>query len=160
MIKEISLNKITVKDIRNLLVPTPVTASPDDSIEDLLKKLSEDLRIRNVYVIDDKSKLVGAVRMNMTLEYLFPLAALIEKGTDFREGWVPNLSISATVADIMNPRPRFVTENQTLSEIAMMLLREKVTELPVVDDNGTLIGQVNTTEIIVAHLNMKYQDLT
>jgi CBS-domain-containing membrane protein len=42
----------------------------------------------------------------------------------------------------------------------MMLLREKVTELPVVDDNGTLIGQVNTTEIIVAHLNMKYQDLT
>lgn len=158
MNRELDLNKKTVKDIRNLLIPQPVTIKKDDSIEEVFNKLSNDLRIRNIYVVDDNNKLIGAVRMNMTLEYLFPLTTLIERGGNFRDGWVPVLSPNGVVSDIMNPTPRFVTEEQTLSEVAKTLLREKVTELPVVDSEMHLIGQVNTTEIIVAYLNSKYTE--
>lgn len=158
MNRELDLNKKTVKDIRNLLIPQPITAKKGDTIEDVFNKLSNDLRIRNIYVTDDDNKLVGAVRMNVTLEYLFPLASLVERGGNFRDGWVPKLSADGIVSDIMNPKPRYVTEEQSLSEVAQMFLREKVTELPVVDAEMKLIGQVNPTEIIVAYLNSKYTE--
>ena len=116
------------------------------------------MRIRNIYVVDENNKLVGAVRMNMTLEYLFPLTSLVEMGGNFREGGVPKLSATGMVSDIMNPNPRYVTEEQTLSEVAKIFLREKITELPVVDSEMNLIGQVNSTEIIVAYLNSKYTE--
>ncbi len=57
------------------------------------------------------------------------------------------------VKDIMDDRPRFVKESTSLSDMASMLMEEKINELPVVDDDRRVIGQVNIYEVITAYLD-------
>ncbi len=52
----------------------------------------------------------------------------------------------------MNDEPYFVEESTPLFEMAEILIREKINELPVVDKDRRVIGQVNVYEIIAAFL--------
>ena len=58
-----------------------------------------------------------------------------------------------TARDIMDEEPCFVAETTPLSDVAKILKREMINELPVVDQEGHVIGQVNVYEIISAYLH-------
>ena len=149
--KKVSLGAMHVADVRHLLVDKPAMIRPDQSEEELLAKMIEDPRTRHVYVVDESGVLIGVVRMNSVVERLFPFSAVVERGVH----WVANRldnSEGRTVAGMMNDNPRFVCESTTLSEMATILMHEKINELPVVDNEHRVIGQVNVYEAINAYL--------
>ncbi len=149
------LESITVMDIRHLLIEDPVLVRPSLSIEDLLVKMIDDLRMRHVYVVNEDNVLVGVVRMNAIVRYLFPFAAFIalnESDVILKE--LVNFG-AKTVSDIMDPQPCFVEESTSLSDMAGILIREKINELPVVDKDKRVIGQVNVYEIITEYLKRR-----
>ncbi|MBN2712183.1 MAG: CBS domain-containing protein [Planctomycetes bacterium] len=149
---ELDLDKKSVRDIRNLIVADATTISPDCEIVDILKAINSDLRTRHVYVVDEENRLLGDVRMNRMVEFLFPYTAMIEKGHDVLSGkFVP--FGAKTAAEIMNREPSPVTENTHLSDVARIMMREQINELPVVDDEMHVVGEVNFYEIIAAYLN-------
>jgi CBS-domain-containing membrane protein len=89
-------------------------------------------------------------------EQLFPLQAL---GAEMSESHLfrqVNLG-GDTVREIMNKKPRSVQADTGLHELARVLLEEKITELPVVDEANRLIGQVNMYEIIKAYLQVRME---
>jgi CBS domain-containing protein len=152
MHKEILLKKMEAKDIRSLLIENPSIISQDAPINELLAKINEDLRTRHVYVVDKENKLIGAVRMNSIVQYLFPMSAIIQQTTDDIHHLSSVNFQAGKVFEIMNKNPSYVFESTNLAEMATILMKEKINELPVVDKDMKIIGQVNVYELILAYL--------
>ena len=140
-----------VKDARELFVEEPTTIRSDASLKELLAKIIEDLRTRNVYVVDSENRLLGSVRMNAVVEYLFPFEAVVESIGKSVWSKLPRLG-AEKLGDLMIRQPPFVYETTTLRDMARIMIREKVYELAVVDTEKRLIGQINMYEIIKKYL--------
>jgi len=58
-------------------------------------------------------------------------------------------------------KPCSVHADTNLHDLARVLIREKLTEIPVIDETNVLIGQVNMYEITKAYrqLRLKYANL-
>lgn len=141
-----------VGDVRHLVVPNASTVRPDQSLDDLLRIMIDDPCTRHVYVVDGAERLVGVVRMFRVVEYLFPFTSALERSNEMVVAEMPQPS-ARTAADLMNPEPLYVDEKTRVDEMARILLREKITELPVVDADHRLVGQINMYEVIAGHLN-------
>ena len=150
MEKRNNLGRMSISEVRNLIVKEPTTIHLNDEIDELIKKINENLKTRHVYVIDDNRKLIGSVRMNSIVQYLFPMAAILSAGITSTTKLDVNL-FSYKVADIMKQDPFSVKEDSKLGDIAMIMIKEKINEFPVVDDDMRLIGQINVYEIIEAY---------
>jgi len=140
-----------VRDIDHLLVKNPSSVLSTAPLIEVLEKMTEDLRTRQVYVVDEDLSLIGVVRMSSIVEYLFPFDAMIELNKSLFEAYYPKLG-AETAGDIMISPPVMVTEETTLGEMASLMMREGINELPVVNDKECLIGQVNMYEVISSYL--------
>ena len=149
---EEKLAKIKVKDIRDIIVQNPATIDQDSSLEELLSKILEDSSSRHVYVINEKNKLIGSVRLNNTIMYLFPTAALMEDSEFFSVSDFMEYSSAKKVKDIMNRVCSYAFEDMYITEMIRIMIKEKVNELPVINKNFEIIGEVNVLEIISFYL--------
>lgn len=53
-----------------------------------------------------------------------------------------------TIGQVMSHKPRVVNQTDTIKAVAEILSTEEFHALPVVDDKGTLVGIVTTTDVI------------
>jgi len=150
----IKLGDMKVDDVRHFLVTEPTVVRPEQSVDELLAKMVEALMTRHVYVVDTDNRLVGAVRMNTIVRYLFPFSAAVSDSSEVMVTQLVDFE-GRRVGDIMDDRPSFVKPSTTLSEMAQILIEEKINELPVVDDDMHIVGQVNVYEVIMAYLKQK-----
>ena len=63
-----------------------------------------------------------------------------------------------TVGDVMTANPISFTEKAALAEAAGILDSNKITGLPVVDENGVLIGVLSQTDLVRARANQHLVD--
>ncbi len=152
---EEELSKIKVRDIKHLIVQDPTVISQDCSIDDLLVKILEDPRSRHVYVVNKENSLVGSIRLNNIIRYLFTTTTLLENSVSFEINSFMAYSSAKKVKDIMNTVPSYVYEDMFLSEMIRIMTKEKVNELPIIDNNKKIIGEVNVIEIIDYYLKNK-----
>jgi len=152
MRKENQLENKKIGNIRNLIVKDPTVIDKDAEMLEVLRKMNEDLRTRHLYVVDKDNKLVGSVRMNSIVQYLFPYASVLTIGVQLQSDLGNNL-FSKKVSDIMRREPFYVKEDDTLGDCAEVFISEKINELPVVKDDMTLIGQINIHEIIEDYIS-------
>jgi CBS-domain-containing membrane protein len=148
------LNALMVRDVWELVVDNPSTIGPDASIPDLLEETVRDIRTRHVYVVDEQRHLLGVVRMFTVTELLFPVQALVAEISGSHLFRHVNVG-GRTVREIMKKNPRSVRADTSMYDLARVLLDEKLTELPVIDEANVLIGQVNMYEIIKAYLQLR-----
>lgn len=148
------LEKVYVRDIRDLIVKEPARIKPECSVDELLRKIVEDPRTRHVYVVDDKGRLVGSVRFRDVVEHLFADTVMKEKGEVFVLSY-HLLYKPETAYDLMNSDPHYVREDTLLGEVIRIMIAEKINELPVVDSNKCVIGEINMLEIIAGYLSRK-----
>ena len=144
------LEKTCVRDIRKYIVETPAVIDTRCPVDDMLLRIVDDPVTRHVYVTDPKGRLTGSVRLNVIVEHILPLVSR-QNGTD-RE--FVNFDYLA-VTDIMETDPAFVEEDTPLSELVDYMKKEMVNELPVVDKDRKIIGEVNILEVITAYLKIK-----
>lgn len=135
------------------------------TVEEALEMLVEN-RITGFPVIDDDWKLVGLVSD-------YDLLALDSiSGTGRTEtGMFPEVDstwktfnevqklLSKTkgqmVGDLMTPAPVVVRESTNLEDAARVLLETKYRRLPVVDDDGKLVGIITRGNVVRAALQIK-----
>ena len=147
-----NLASLKVRDIDHLLVVEPSWVYESASIYEVMQKMLADLRTRWIYVIDAQKKLLGGVPMNAVVEFLFPLEALVEHPEPLYEGYFPKAG-AKTARDLMlSPIPS-VTGETTLKEMAGILINRQVNEIPVINSDNVLTGEVNVCEVIKAYLN-------
>jgi CBS domain-containing protein len=156
MKQRMRLANLLIKDIRHLLVVNPASVTVETPLRKLLVEMINDVRTRQVYVVDGDNRLLGVVRMGSVVEYLFPFDAIIEHDKQLLyDLYIPKKIDVKNAADIMTSPPLRVTEETTLGEMAGILMDEGINELPVVDKQERLIGQVNMYETIKAFLGIK-----
>jgi len=145
------LEKMLVEDIMNLVAADAAVLGPDDSILSLLEAIIKDPRTRHVYVVDKSGVLIGSVRMNSVIRYLFPFTSFIVQRRHLGQRIPVDMSPSR-VGDIMNSSPSCVQKGTTLVDAAAIMIQEQVNELPVVDEAMHVVGEVNMLEVITGYL--------
>lgn len=146
------LEHARVADVRKLIVGEAATIGPEAEIPELLEKILEDPRSRHVYVVDESGVLVGSVRLNSVIQYLFPYTT-----TSVSEPFPSASRLLAQLAackvrDIMNPTPQFVDDSTRVPHAVRIMWDERINELPVVDQQKRVVGELNLLEIIAAYL--------
>lgn len=146
------LSVVKVLDIMNLIVKEPVLKGKKSTIKEILSEILKDPRSRHVYIVNDKDQLIGSIRLNNVIEYMFPTTTLLDNSQSLKLISYMN-TITANYADeIMISNPSFVYENTSLEEMIVIMTKEKINELPVIDKNRKVIGEVNVLEVIEYYL--------
>jgi CBS-domain-containing membrane protein len=119
--------------VADIMRSPPETASPDDDLGEAAARMAA-CRIDCLPVVDD-GRLVGI---------LTTTDVLAERGKlFFKDGRVPVPS----VATVMRPAVERVTPDEDLLEATGTMIAERIRHLPVVDDEGRLVGMLSDRDV-------------
>jgi CBS domain-containing protein len=140
-----SMSSLHISDLAWRTSQGEMTVSPDASVDDLLAMLDDVLGMRQVYVVDKDGRLCGTISTLDLLAQSFPIA---NSASDVRIRLGLDGGASACARDLMKLRPLHVTTATRLTDAVRIMLRERVTELPVVDGRMQLLGEIGTRDML------------
>ena len=115
-----------VKRAENGMIYDPITISKEHTVGDALALMQEN-KIGGIPVIDAERRLIGIVT-NRDLRF--------------------QRDMSRKIAEVMTPGDRLITtHNSALEHASEVLLNNKIEKLPVVDDEGRLVGLITYKDI-------------
>lgn len=114
-----------VKRAESGMIYDPVTISKDETVGDALRLMKEN-RIGGIPVVDSENTLIGIVT-NRDLRFQTDMEIKID--------------------DVMTKSNLVTTTNPNLAEASEILLKNKIEKLPVVDENGKLMGLITYRDI-------------
>lgn len=144
-----------VKEIRELLVKKPKITSPDSSLENLIDKILSGAKSRHVYVTDKNNKLLGSIRLNSLIDYIFPNTIFLGSIENFMIYPISKKIFLKTANEIMNIDPSYVKDETLITDMIKIMKNEQINELPVVDKNMIIIGEVNLFEVLIYYKKNK-----
>lgn len=117
--------------IVNLMTANPIVINPDDTLANA-KAIMDDGHFRRLPVVDS-GRLVGIITER-----------------DIREhtGYLGSTRVNAA----MRTAVVTITPYNTVEDAARLMLKHKIGGLPIVDDKGTLVGIVTTSDLLRAFL--------
>ena len=125
--------------IRNWMTPDPIVVEPDTPMLDA-EHLMKENKIRCLPVMKG-SKLVGII----TEHDIKAASASTATTLDVHE--LVYLLSKIKVRDIMINNPYTIRDDDTVEEAAVLMLKKKVSRLPVLTDRNDLVGVITDTDI-------------
>lgn len=145
-----------MKIAQDIMTKNVVSVTTDTSVKELATTLLE-LNISGVPVLDDENKLAGIVTesdlifQNKRL-HVPPVITILDSFLflDNPEKMKQELKkiAGATVSDICTENVTSITPSTPLDEIATIMTEQKIHTLPVVTDEGKMVGIVGKKDII------------
>ena len=145
--------------VRQVMTTDVLTFHRDDTVEAAAAALSE-RRLGGAPVVDDDGRLLGLLEDDDLIvqdsRLHFPTVISVLGGyiqlpssvshfeSDLRK------AVGATVADVMDADPARCTPDDTLETVATVMHERRVSRLPVVDDDGRVVGIVSRGDILRA----------
>ena len=126
------MDSLTVADI---MARSEATLDPESDIYDALERLLKS-RLTGAPVVDDDGTLLGMLTERDCLKVMV-------------DGAVDGLP-RAKVSDYMTSPAESITPTASLYDVAQIFLTRSYRKLPVVDQDGRVIGQVSRRDILVA----------
>ena len=126
-----------------------ITVNPGDSISEAQKKMARH-RIRHLPVVEENNKLVGIVSDRDIRSALPETVLKVLECNDSELNKIRQL----TVADIMTKNPITLSSWDTLQDALLIIQKERVGALPVVDENNYLEGILSTRDLLRAFINV------
>ena len=129
--------------VQNWMTTDVVSVGPDTS---LLKvgKLMKDHHIRRIPVVEDNGQVVGIISDRDVRD------ASPSKATTLDMYEMHYLLAELKAKNIMTAKPITVKPTDTVEQAALIMLDNKVGGLPVVDDNGKLVGIISDHDVFKA----------
>jgi CBS-domain-containing membrane protein len=144
---------LTVKDIMSANI---VSVKPDTEIIEAAKLLLEN-RFNGLPVVDNNGKVVGIICQSdlVAQQKSLPIPTLFT----FLDGFIPLTSLkkmeteiqkiaAITVADAMTKNPVTVKQDTKIETVAALMADKKFHTLPVLDENGILVGIVGKEDLL------------
>ncbi|RKX75138.1 MAG: hypothetical protein DRP60_09240, partial [Spirochaetes bacterium] len=105
-----------------------------------------------VYVIDEKERLVGIITMQDILKKISidfsSMASIYSESNSF--GYkIASSRNKNTARDLMDPEIYYVLDIDPIEKAFNLLFSNKAGEIPVVDKNERLIGDLNIIELLI-----------
>ncbi len=133
-------------------------AKPETDYKSLLCKITGSTLPRQVYIVDESYKLLGIVSALDLLKELMPsymnadLARSITDGADFLQKQVEKVK-NKCASDIMETDIKSLHSHHQLFEADALIAETGFNTLPVLDDDGKLLGEITRREILVRLVN-------
>lgn len=140
------MKKMRVKDIRNLITQEASIVREDDTILKVAEEMVRDPKTRTVYVVNKENKLVGVIPVIELVQYLYS-AYIPQEYILYR--FPVLLSGTPKAKDIMLP-PVYVHDDENITSAFIKMFKNNLKELPVVDEEMHVIGDLNILEMIIA----------
>ena len=102
---------------------------------------------QKAYVVDDDNKLVGTITMETVLKQIGYIYGVRQPGIMSFFKFVSGI-LKEDVTDFMEKNPVKVTKEDKILDALKMMVENHLNDLPVVDENGTVIGELNGIEIM------------
>ncbi|MFI4917187.1 MAG: CBS domain-containing protein [Phycisphaerales bacterium JB060] len=132
--------------IEDIMTRQVKTAKLDDTLEHV-QELFTRYRFRHMPIVGDKGRLVGIISDRDMLANVSPFAGTInERAADAN-------SLKRRAHQIMTRDPQTVSPQETAEGATLMLLHRRISALPVVDQNGRLVGIVTMRDLVRWLLN-------
>ncbi len=110
--------------------------------------LMKEKKIRSLPVVDEKGKLVGIVT-DTDLRDASP-----SKATTLDVYELNYLLSSMKIRDLMTKEPAYVKPDETVEFAAILMVENKISSLPVINNKNVLIGIITQTDIFKVLLNI------
>jgi len=148
---------------KNIMTPDVIKVSPETSIAQLSKVLLEN-KVSGVPVVDAEGILMGIVteadiiKDNIKVQFPFYFDPLMVSGyaVDF-EKYSEDIKdyLNSNVETIMNHRVKTAKPSTPVSEIADIMVSNKINRLPIVDENKKIVGIITRADIIKSMIETK-----
>ena len=141
---------------KDLIIANVIAVTSGTAVRELARIFSEN-RISGAPVVDGGGKVIGVVTesdlifQNKKVHIPTALAILDSfiflEAPDKMERELRKMA-GSTVADICTANPVTVGQDTPVEEIATLMAEKKVHTLPVLDENGLLVGVIGKSDII------------
>ena len=146
------VEEIKIKDMRMLVTSYSGFVDKQASLDDIAKMLIANPSLKSVYVVDDKLKLVGRVTLKNLIKHEF--VDLLPSSFEYFDAleFIGN----KTAEEIMTA-PFYVKDDDALKTAFVKMYENDLEELPVVDENLHLIGNIDLIELLTILIEKKEQ---
>ncbi len=144
------------KIVSDVMSKNPITVKPEMPLKEAIKVLAEQ-RISGLPVVNENGKLVGIVSETDLMwqesgatppPYIMLLDSVIFLENPGRYEKEIHKALGETVGDVMTKNPLTTTPEQLLSAAAKVMHERDIHRLPVLDNNGEVIGILTRGDII------------
>ena len=126
--------------VRDWMTADPITVKLNTTLPELHQIMVSE-EIRRLPVVDDEGRLLGIVTLGDVR------GAQPSPATSFSIWEMNYLLSSLDVEKIMTPDPITVHPDQTIGEAARIMLENRISGLPVTDEEGCLVGIITESDI-------------
>ncbi len=134
--------------VRDVMVRRQISVRPDASLGEAARKMVVH-NVPSLLVVSDTNEVLGMVTHRELLRYLLPVHVRRLTGGPSEPTAVATLSdpFAMPVREVMDRSVLCVSEDQTVGEVANMMLNRKIDRFPVVRD-GALIGFLTQGDVV------------
>jgi CBS domain-containing protein len=153
------MEELTAQDI---MTKNVITITGESTIGELSKLLLEN-KISGVPVVDADGKLAGMITdADIITEDTAPIFPYYVDPLVMSYGFVENIEqyqknmkeyLETKVKDVMTHKVRNVRKDALVSEVAKIMVRNRVNRVPVVDEDNKLAGIIARSDIIKSMVN-------
>jgi CBS domain-containing protein len=146
------------KTILDVMTSNPITVKRETDLKDAIALLANN-KISGLPVVDDENHLIGILSETDLMwqesgveppPYIMILDSIIYLQNPSRYEKQIHKALGQTVGDVMSEKPMTITGDKTIKQAAHILHHKDVRRLPVVDDEGKVIGILTQGDIIRA----------
>ncbi|MEC4984484.1 MAG: CBS domain-containing protein [Oscillatoria sp. PMC 1068.18] len=146
------------KTVAEIMTSNPVTVQPQTPLQEAIKLIAEK-RISGLPVVNDAGKLVGVISETDlmwqekgvdTPPYIMFLDSVIYLQNPTRYDKDIHKALGQTVEEVMSDKPITIKPEKSLREAAQLLHEKEIRRLPVVDNEGKVLGIITRGDIVRA----------
>jgi CBS domain-containing protein len=137
----------TVGDVMDTVVSVPASVRSDGTLREVLDAMLDEPITRKVYVVDEGGVLLGTVTVETLLRQAGYRLGVRATGMMSYFRFLKEVFTEELVEFYENPMT--VTLETTLVDATKLMVEYKLNDLPVIDEAGVLIGELNSYEILM-----------
>lgn len=138
----------TVGDLYDIVRSDAATIPEDATLRDAVEALLERHVTRKAYVVDKEGRPVGTITMETLMRHLGYRIGARPSGVRSFLRFVTEME-SDKVKDFM-AKPSVVRKDTRMVDIVRKVVEDRLNDFPIVDENGKLIGELNTMNLLKA----------
>ncbi len=123
---------------------TAIRVKPDDKLEEVVKIVLEDPECYDVCVVDDDDRLVGVISISRLFQAIF----FHYVDTHLMTRHLIELSNCESASELMLTDPVVATESESVGGAIGKMVQHELSELPIVDAEGRLVGSISMSVIL------------
>ena len=146
----VDLEHISVTSVRHKISRRAALVFEDATIEKVVQVILKDPKTRCVYTIDKQGKLTGIITLTTLAKYALS-SAVPHPLWNFR-----TIDFVADhLAGTIKTEPVSIHDNDDLESAFQTMFNHDLEELPVVDDEGKVIGNLDMLELLTTTLEQE-----